>query len=393
MSDGAQAQGARYFESLQEDKANFDPERFITEVDAIFHSEDIFKEVRWRINVLKEISANPELGDVRDGLRDRLTQIFSKGGEEAEILNDLKQLTAIQRADGGAVELRRFLKRAKRTLNEYEYRQILLKKIENTEFQMLNLIAFFPEARQVLTELTKATKQLIKGIKDPKIPIQKVKDEEDKIRQSAAFDSYEELKLRFLRDWLGNFTSLTREQIEGCSPEEIQQMVIEHQRHQMTALLKTKIVASDVDMTEHLGLHDTLECGFTEQSFWGGANQGVKNGFRALILAVIQSFGMLKGQRYSFFQSQDDETQYLLFGVGIKDIADVENDPIEMVPYIKPFTRKGGYLLEIRQREISDPEQYGHELRHYVLPFLFAFDQIPNFEVSKDLITFFTSNY
>ena len=51
------------------------------------------------------------------------------------------------------------------------------------------------------------------------------------------------------------------------------------------------------------------------------------------------------------------------------------------------------YLLEIRQREIGDPEQYQHELRHYVLPFLFGFDQVPNFVVNKDLITFFTSNY
>jgi len=64
-----------------------------------------------------------------------------------------------------------------------------------------------------------------------------------------------------------------------------------------------------------------------------------------------------------------------------------------MVPYIKPFTKKGTYLLEIRQRELSDPDQYAHELRHYVLPFLFAFDSMPNFHLSKELITFFTSNY
>ena len=217
---------------------------------------------------------------------------------------------------------------------------------------------------QVLTQLTQATKKLVGNIGNAKIPIQAIKEAEDAIRNSAAFDSYEELKLRFLRDWLGSFSSLSAEQIEGCSPEEIQQMVIEHQRHQMTHLLKTKITLSDVDMTEHLGLHDTLECGFGDQAFWGGASDAVKNGFRAWILAVIQSFGMLKGQRYAFFQSQDDQNQYLLFGLGIKEISDSEDSPIEMVPYVKPFTRKGGYLLEIRQREIGDPEQYQHELRH-----------------------------
>ncbi len=161
----------------------------------------------------------------------------------------------------------------------------------------------------------------------------------------------------------------------------------------MTHLLKTKIVVSDVDMTEHLGLHDTLECTFAEESFWTGANTGVRNGFRAWILGAIQAFGMLKGQRYAFFQSKDDQDQYLLFGVGIKDFSDMDETPLEMVPYIKPFTRKGGYLLEIRKREIGDPEEYHHELRHYVLPFLFAFDQMNNFALNKDLISFFTSHY
>ena len=102
---------------------------------------------------------------------------------------------------------------------------------------------------------------------------------------------------------------------------------------------------------------------------------------------------MLKGRRYAFFQSKRDSDQYLLFGVGVTDLPDAKGLPLVMVPYVKPFTRKGGYLLEIRQREINDPEQYHHELRHYVLPFLFGFDQVPNFEVSTELITFFTSSY
>ncbi len=64
-----------------------------------------------------------------------------------------------------------------------------------------------------------------------------------------------------------------------------------------------------------------------------------------------------------------------------------------MVPYIKPFTLKGGYLLEVRKQEIGDPDQYHHELRHYLLPFLFAFDKIPNFNVNVETITFFTTSY
>ena len=387
MSDGRS-----YFRNLQDGEANFDDDTFLTEVGAQFQSENIVSEVRWRIAVLKEISSQPELVDISSGLRDRLTQIFTTGGEEEEILENLKGLTEVQRADGKPVELRRFLKRNKRTLNEFEYRRILARKIENTEFQMINLMAFFPESRQVLSELTSEMDVLIANIKDQSKPITVVKSQEDNIRKSAGFGAYEEFKSRFLRDWLGQFSGLGAEELDGMAPEEIQQLVVEHQRHQMTQLLKTKITVSDVDMTEHLGLHDTLEGGCSDQDFWSDANVRAKEGFRELVLTVIRSFGMLKGKRYSFFQSEDDKDQYLLFGVGIGDLGE-EDEPIEMIPYIKPFTRKGGYLLEVRKRDIGDPDQYYYELRHYVLPFLFAFDQIQNFNVSKDLITFFTSNY
>lgn len=382
-----------FFKNLEDEKSDFDPEKFLTEVESAFGSETITKEVRWRLSVLKEVSAQPEFSDVGQGLRDRLTQIFSAETDEQSILGNLKKLTEIQRSDGAAVELRRFLKRERRTLNEFEYRNILTKKTKNTRDQMRNLIAFFPEAANVLGELSKETDGLIKKIGNTQISIKAVRELEGKIRDSPPFVTYEELKLKFLREWLSQFTSLTTEQIEGMSQDDIQQMVVEHQRHQMTQLLKTKISVSDSDMTEHLGLHDTLECGYTNTDFWTGANTNARTGFRKWILAVIQTFGMLKGQRYVFFKSQEAEEQFLLFGVGVAELPGSDDVGIEMVPYIKPFTRKAGYLLEIRKREMADPDQYHYELRHYMLPFLFAFDQMPNFKVNKELIAFFTTNY
>lgn len=383
-----------YFRTLQDGEATFDGDTFLTEVGSQFQSENIVKEVRWRIAVLKEISSQPELTDISEGLRNRLTQIFSAGSAENEILDSLKTLTEVKRSDGQPVELRRFLKRSKRTLNEFEYRRILTRKIENTEFQMINLMALFPEARQVLSELTNEVHSLISNISDQSQSIIAIKAQEDGIRGSTAFEAYEELKSRFLKDWLGQFADLSTEDLEGMDAAQVQQLVVEHQRHQMTQLLKTKIIASDVNMTEHLGLHDTLECGFSDKDFWNSANDRAQEGFRQWILAIIRTFGMLKGKRYSFFQSEEDKDQYLLFGVGIADLEEEDGEGVlEMVPYVKPFTRKGGYLLEVRKREIGDPEQYYYELRHYVLPFLFAFDQIQNFNVSKELITFFTSSY
>ena len=381
-----------FFRSLRDGKEGFDPEKFLTEVDSQFKSEEITHEVRWRLSVLKEIASQPEFSDVGEGLRAKLTQIFSKSGDEQVILGDLKKLTEVRSKQGEAVELRRFLKREKRTLSEGEYRNLLSKKTQNTESQILNLIAFFPDSKTALQELANQTKKLIQAINNPAIPIKKVKATEDQIRQSPAFEAYEEYKLNFLRDWLGQFANLSPKEIEGLSPEEIQQLVVEHQRHQMTQLLKTKIVPNETDMTEHLGLHDTLECGFGNKEFWTGANQGAKTGFRQWILAVIQSFGMLKGQRYAFFQAKDADEQYLLFGVGVSELPG-SDQTLSMVPYLKPFTRKAGYLLEIRKRELGDPDQYHHELRHYVLPFLFAFDQMQNFSLNKELISFFTSNY
>jgi hypothetical protein len=387
------AQKNSLFNDLQNSYAGAEEEKLLTQASSLFQSEEVLQEVQWHLAVLKELAARPEFDDVKTGLRDRLTQIFSAGGSEEEVLGDLKGLTEVKRADGGMIELRRFLKRDRRTLNEIEYRGVLSKKLANTEFLMLNLIAFFPDTQKTINDLAREVGKLTARVLDTSIAIRSIRQEEEALRLSDLFTAYEELKTRFLRDWLGQFTSLSGDQIEGMTPEQVQELVIEHQRHQMTHLLKTEITLSELDMTERLGLHDTLECGYSNGDFWDGANTAARSGFRQFILTVIQSFGMLHGKRYAFFQSKSDKDQFLLFGVGINQLPEPDEDGLELIPYIKPFTRKSGYLLEIRHREIGDRDQYHHELRHYVLPFLFAFDQIPNFNVNSETITYFTSNY
>ncbi|MCZ6843407.1 MAG: hypothetical protein O7G32_11320, partial [SAR324 cluster bacterium] len=95
------ADAGRYFNAVENKEAEFDAERFLTEASSLFQSEDIMREVGWRIAVLRELSAQPDFKDVSEGLRDRLTQIFSQGGEEQEILGKLQALTEVKRADGG----------------------------------------------------------------------------------------------------------------------------------------------------------------------------------------------------------------------------------------------------------------------------------------------------
>ena len=309
-------------------------------------------------------------------------------------MDRLKDLTEVKRADGEMIDLRRLMKRDKRTLSEGEYRLVLGKKLQNTEALMLNLMSVFPESQGILKDLQKSTEHLAKKVNSGGGGTTKsIRDEELALRESAAFEAYEEYKTRFLTDWLSQFTSLTGDQIEGKTPEEIQQLVTEHQRHQLTHLLKTQVTLSETDMTDRLGLHDTLECGFSNEEFWQSANVSVKRAFRQLIIAVIQSFGMTRGMRYAFFQMKGEDDYLMLFGMGVKQLPEHDDSPLELVPYMKPFTRKAGFLLEIRRQELTDPDQYFHELRHYVLPFLFAFDQIPNFTVPSDLIGFFTSGY
>src|SRR5574341_1155222 len=377
---------ATYFHTSLGGGGELDPERFLMEVDAQFRSPELKEEVRWRLNVLTDISTMPDLAEATAALRARLTQIFTSGGDESAVLIRLKELTEVPGNDGKPLDLRRFIKRNRRTYSESEYRSILAKKMENTRVHLENLLAFYPDAEGDLQQLVTALHDLQTKLSDPVRKTQDVKDQEDKLRAGPVFRKYEELKSRFLRDWLARFGNIPEAEIAGLTPEEIQKLILEHQRHQMTQLLRSKIRPVDTDMTPHLSLHDTLEGAYKDQDFWKMANSHVKTGFRQWVLAAIQAFGMLKGQRYAFFQSESDQDLYLLFGLGVSSIPKIPGAPIVMVPYLKPFARKAGYLLEIRKRELGDPKEYHHELMHYVMPFLYAFDQLKEFKVSRDLL-------
>lgn len=370
-----------------------DPDKFLTEVSSLFQSDEIIHEVRMRIKILKEISAKPDLKDVSNGLSSKLTQIFTQGGSEAEILKNLVDLTEIERADGGTMDLRHFLTRDRRKLDIDEYRRALIRKIENTNNQIQNLIVFSSGGKKQLKTLSEQIGKLTKKIKSGKTPIHGILEEEQKIRASGDFKTYEKLKIEFLKDWLSMFPEMSNEKLANLSREEIQLLVQEHQRHQMTQLLKSNIKISDLDMTAYLGLHDTLECTFKNESFWSSANIKAKKGFREWILLVLKSFAVIRGQRYVMFQSQTQKDMFLMFGVAVPSLDFDEDKEIEMIPYVKPFTSKSNYMLEIRNREIMDTEQYQHELRHYTLPFIFGIDSMPEYEVEKETISFFTSQY
>ena len=173
----------------------------------------------------------------------------------------------------------------------------------------------------------------------------------------------------------------------------MQRLILQHARHHLTQLVKAKVQVSDLDMTQHLGLHDTLEGTFANHAFWERSTAPARRGFRHWVLSAIQVFGMVRGKRYVLFQSDADKDSYLLFGMGVTETEEGADAPFELVPYIKPFTRKSGYLLEIRSRAVGDSQEYHRELRHYVLPYLFAFDAIRNFQISEELLTFFKSDY
>lgn len=387
-----QVQGS-FFKTVFQGEVEFDAERFLVEVEALFKSEDLREEVRWRLDVLKELASLPDLTEATQGLKDRLTQVFTAGGDEQAILDQIKQLTEIQGRNGEPIDLRRFLKRSKRTYTEPEYRIILGKKLENTRTHLVNLVAFYPEAEAELNKLIKALGMMREKLNNQAIRVMDIKAQEDKLRETMTFHIYEDLKIRFLRDWLAKFTSLSAAEIAGMPTEEVQRLIQEHQRHQLSQLVKHKIALTDHDMTEHLGVHDTLECEFHDAGFWDGATPAVRQGFKQWILGTVQAFGMLKGQRYACFQSQTDKDQFLLFGLGVSSLPKTVGEPMVMVPYLKPFTRKATYLLEVRRREIGDAQTYYHELVHYVIPFLYAFDQMKDFKVSKDLLTFFNNRY
>jgi len=373
--------------------SDFDAERFMVEVEAQFPSEDIREEVRWRLDVLKELASLPDLAQATTGLKNRLSQVFSAGGDEKILLEKLKGLTEVEGAKGEMLDLRRFLKRGRRTYTEPEYRVILGKKLDNTRQHVANLTAFYPDAEGELNRLVKVLEVMETKLNNEAVRVADVKSQEDKLRETTMFHIYEDLKVKFLRDWLARFTSLPPEEIDGKSMEEVQKLIVEHQRHQLSQLVKHKIAMSDMDMTEHLGVHDTLECEYRDTVFWKDASQGVRHGFKHWILGTVQAFGMLKGLRYACFQSQSDKDQFLLFGVGVSALPKDPGQPMVMVPYLKPFTRKANYLLEVRKRDIGDNESYHHELVHYVLPFLYAFDQMKDFKIAKELLVFFNTRY
>ena len=91
-------------------------------------------------------------------------------------------------------------------------------------------------------------------------------------------------------------------------------------------------------------------------------------------------------------QRKTDDSQLLLFGMGVDTLGE-DAASLTLVPYLKPFTRKSGYLLEIRRRDLGTDEEYHQQLRHAVMPFLYAFDQMRDFKVSRELVSFFTSAY
>lgn len=385
-------QDAQYFQTLYAGEIDFDTERFLTEVQNLFSSEAVLREVRWRIQVLRDIASQEDLADVCGALRHALSRVFSEHKDEASVLAALKALTEVQREDGESVDLRRFQKRARRTLSEDEYRDFLARKLANTLYQIENLGLFYPDAMSMLEQLKAPTEQLEGQIRDPGIPVKQVAAAERRIREAAPFEHYESLKVRFLRDWLAQFTHVDPAEAARLSPEALQQLVATTQRHQLTQLLKAEVALPEMDMSEHLGLHDTLEGKFHDEVFWDRANQGTKNGFRHWILGVIQSFGIPRGRRYVMAQRKTDDSQLLLFGMGVDTFGE---DPgtLTLVPYLKPFTRKSGYLLEIRRRDLGTDEEYHQQLRHAVMPFLYAFDQMRDFKVSRELVSFFTSAY
>ncbi|MDH4121915.1 MAG: hypothetical protein OEV94_10020 [Deltaproteobacteria bacterium] len=382
-----------FFRSVQAGEEGFDSEKFLLEVKNAFQSEEISHEVHWRIQVLKEIYENPEYQDVGDGLKGRLSKIFATSTDENEILRQLKDLTEVEGAKGNKIDLRTFTKREKRVLGEMDYRKVLNRKLVNTKTQVDNLLLFFPDKQAELNKFTQEISGLANQAKAPGTPVQDLKKIEDSLRSGQLFKVYENLKEQFLRQWLEKFGGMNKSQVEGMDPKQIQRMIMEHQRHQMTQLLKTQIKPNDTDMSDHLAPHDTMECNYKEKKFWGAANSHVKEEFKKWIMSVIQAFGIIKGHRYAFFQNEKEPDQMLLFGIGVSGFSKKEENMVDMVPFIKPFTRKANFLLEIRHREIGNDDQYFSQLRHYVLPFVFGFDSMEGFKMHQDLIQFFTSKY
>jgi hypothetical protein len=389
----AQSTAASFFRDVQAQAVDFDGERFLLEVDALFGSPELLGEVRWRLEVLHELAIQRDMTEQFESLRDRLTQIFAQGGEEAHIVGQVRGLTEIETRTGRRVDLRHFLQTERRLYNEREYREVLGKKIANTQMHAVNLTAYYPEQEPALRHLGKLLQGLAEKIGKPAVRTRTLKTIEDNIREMAPFLTYEELKQRFLKDWLATFAGASEQELALLGEAEVQRLIQEHQRHQATQLVRAGVRPLDTDVVQYLGMHDTLEAEFREEPFWERANAAVRRGFHEWTLRVVRAVGMPNGLRYAFFQSEVDEACYLLCGLGLPRLPDPGGAPIRLLPYLKPFTRKAGYLLEIRKRALGDSNTYYQELRHYTLPFLFGCDQVRGLEVPRALRNFFNSQY
>ena len=389
----AQSTSLSFFRAIQQQNLDFEGQRFLTEVNARFRSEALLEEVRWRLEVLHELSSQRGMEAEFEVLRDRLTAIFTEPRDEQDILEQVRALTRLETRDGRTLDLRRFLVSERRVYNEAEYREVLRKKVENTQLHALHLLTHYPDERPVLQGLVGHLRALARRERDPEVRTRTLKVIEDNLRETAPYRHYEALKERELRDWLARFAGISRQELALLSEQEIQRLIQEHERHQTTRLVQAGVRPLETDISEHLGLHDTLEGEFRDEIFWEHATVAVRRGFREWVLRVVWAVGMAHGQRYAFFQSEADPGAHLLCGLALTALPTADEEELQLVPYLKPFTRKAGYLLEVRRRNLSDVEPYHAELRHYTLPFLFGFDQVPALEVPKALREFFNVRY
>lgn len=389
----AESASKSFFDALRRDEAAFDGERLLYEVDARFDSPDLLQEVRWRLQVLNELADQHRMSNEFEALRDALTRIFSEAGNEQVVLARIRDLTHVQTPDGRRVDMRRFLVGQGQVYDEHQYRRRLSRKVANTADQVVNLVAFYPGEEPVLRRLGVVLKGLVERMQRTDVRTLAIKRMEDRIRDTQEFKQYETLKVRMLRDWLGRYAHLPEQELQGLDDAEIQRLIQAHQRHQMTQLLQSNVRLLDEDVSERLGLHDTLEAEFRNEAFWQRANVNARRGFVDWVLDVVRAFGIPQDRRYAFFRSEQDKSLHLLFGLGLPRMPELGEEPIRMVPYVKPFTRKSGYLLEIKRRSLGNEADYHHELLHYTLPFLFGFDRMPDFKVRDDLRTFFNSRY
>lgn len=382
-----------FFDALRRNETEFDGYRLLYEVDARFHEPAMVEELRWRLEVLNELAEQYGLGEEFEALRDALTRIFTEPGDEHVVLARLRDLTYIQVPGGRRVDLRRLRVGTGKVYNEQDYRKALSRKIANTRDQVVNLTASYPQEEPELRKLSAVLQGLAERAADPALRASKVRRMEERVRESEGFTHYEALKQRMLRDWLARYTGASEEALAGLNDAEIARLVAEHQRHQVTQLVKAGVRPLDEDVSQHLGVHDTLEGEFHNEAFWAGANVSVRRGFVRWVTDAVMAYGMAAGRRYVFCRSEHDTSLYLLLGLGLPAVPHAQEGPIELVPYAKPFTRKAGYLLEIRRRQVGGIEAYHHELIHYTLPFIYAFEHVPEVTVQPDLRNFFNSRY